>query len=387
MHSLRFGRFTQPIVLLCSHRELVHRFFLSFEEDLRRVGVALPSPALSDEEYFRAVAKMVLSPEHLPPSVDEALYAVQEMTSDEGRERLRAAFAADRPGMRVPDESSNLDLAILAWLDCPQLFTRKHAEVVLRRLCTFTYHLARRPVDRRATFRGLPPDAISGLRANIDAWCASHQKGVDTVTVGEFPIDGEYLYPIRHGENYARLATAEKARPVIHFRPGRDDLVVYSPALDEIRIHAKQPPMARLYRECFGYYLFEDPLYFACSALYTLAPLIEKGAEALSTDGFPGIVRITLREVKALLDGQVGETVTRNADDLFAGANADARRREVFPANCRPLQATLDFRFDAASAPRPVQIRLPNKLRVARRCDTRLVHEWLSHGEFRVPAP
>jgi len=90
MAVMRFKRFTKPQVLKQIGRELLGRFF-------GRVGGAgngkkleLPPASASDDEYFQGVARVLMSPEGLPDEIGEALYMVDEMSSDEGHDRLHA---------------------------------------------------------------------------------------------------------------------------------------------------------------------------------------------------------------------------------------------------------------------------------------------------------
>jgi hypothetical protein len=57
---------------------------------------------------------------------------------------------------------------------------------------------------------------------------------------------------------------------------------------------------------------------------------------------------------------------------------------EVLPGSSRLARATFDVHFCNSSRPRPVQIRLPNVLKVGRHCDVRSIDRWLCRRGFRV---
>ena len=101
MASIRFKRFTKPHVLKDIGRALLGRFFAKFKDDLAEKEVTLPDPALADEEYFGTLADVLLSPEGLPGTLNDALYAIDEMATEDGQQRLEEGVAEARDGDEV----------------------------------------------------------------------------------------------------------------------------------------------------------------------------------------------------------------------------------------------------------------------------------------------
>ena len=63
---IKFKLFNKPHVLKKIGRDLLARFFERFKTELQGNGLALPPPELSDDEYFDALSRLLLSPESLP---------------------------------------------------------------------------------------------------------------------------------------------------------------------------------------------------------------------------------------------------------------------------------------------------------------------------------
>jgi len=183
------------------------------------------------------------------------------------------------------------------------------------------------------------------------------------------------------------MATAPGVRRVkmLHFRPAKDDVVVYCPERDELRIHAGAKGERELYRCTFGMRLFGDDRYFSERKAFNLEPLRSEGAKMLEWDGDGRVARIVLHAVDVAYQGGFNEVVIRKSDDSFAAAQA--RGKDPIPDGDRLVRAAFDFWFAGAKKPRKVQVRLPNILKLGRYCDASVVHRWLSEKDLRETAP
>ena len=392
---MKFKRFTKPKFLKQVGRELLGQLFGRFSEELAMRKVTLPAAELDDEAYFKALSGLALAPDGLPDRLIETLFAIEEMANEEGQERLEAAASQAGLALKWDEMPSHGDIAVQVFLAKPELLAEKHNEQRLIRLATFEYFGSRRPVDRRGeppgpTAPDRPPFAAPGqpvldlLVADLDAWFKEHNRGEQTASVEVFAMDGEFWFLVRHGDTFARTAKVEKKKTeMLHFRPAKDDVVVYSPERDELRIHAGTKGEKELYRRAFGRRLMGDDGHFSERMAYTLQPLRTKGADALDTAGIAGLTRIVLRECEVALDSGHGEVLIRKADDLFAAAADGPTRREAIPTGGRVVRAAFEVYFGSSRKPRTVQVRTPNTLRLGRHCDAHLVHQWLAAQEFR----
>jgi hypothetical protein len=384
---IRFRRFTKPQVLRHIGRDLLSRFLFSFADELRSGNISLPQADISDDSYFQAVAKVLLCPEELPPRLNEALFAVDEMASVEGHERLQAAVEKQGLNLNLSSDCSREDFALQVWLVDPALLARKHNEQCLGRLTAFHHFSSTDPRTEPPLSIAPGSPSLETLRAGIDSWFAAHGRGEATTRIEPYPLDSEYWFLVRHGDSFSRTPKVENSKTeILHFRPERDDVVVYSPEQDEIRINARTKGERDLYRQQFGICLRGDRNYFCRNSTYTLEPLRTYGASCLATDGLEGISKIILRELEIVSDNRHCEVLVRQADDLFQ-FHALTDHGDPLMDSGRLTRAGFEFHFDDSSKPRPVQIRLPNLLKVGRHCDVSLINRWLWARGFRLKNP
>jgi hypothetical protein len=385
MATLRLKRFTKVQFLRGVGRKLLARFFERFAGELAERKVDLPKGDLPDGEYFAGLSKLLLSPEGLPDELTEALCMIDEMSNDAGQERLQNAIAESKLELKFDRESSHGDVAMRVWLEEPRLFAETHNQQQLVRLASFEYFGTRSAENKGKPFAGLGSEGMEGLRGDLDAWFVEHNRGHETTQISRHEIDGEWWFVIRHGDTFMRTARVEKQTTTcLHFRPAKDDVVVFSPVYDEIRIHAGTKGEKELYRQEFGVRLRGDGEYFSERKAFTLEPLREDGANALVWDGNGAVDRIVLREFEIARGGDHREVVIRKADDIFAAARD--RGKKAFPEGGKLVRAAFDVYFVGTKKPRKVQVRPPNLLKLGRHCDAAAVQKWLSGKHFRETA-
>ena len=379
---MRLKRFTKPNFLKEIGRELLGRFLSPFVSALTERKIPLPAPDLRDDEYFGALSRVAMSPDGLPDDMIEALYSIEEMATEEGQERLERAISQGELALKFGEKSSRGDIAMQAYLAAPELLAEKSNEMRLARLSSFEYYGCKTPVDRSGSFVEPPPETLALVTADLNAWFTENNRGEQTVYVEPYAIEGEFWFLVRHGDTFARLAKLEKGKlKMLHFRPAKDDVVVYSPKRDEIRIHAGTKGERELYQRTFGQRLFGEPKYFSERKAFTLEPLREDGPTALDMEGVGGIDRAVLREYEISFGGAFNTVVIRKEDDIFE--SAEARGQKAIPDAGRVVRATFDVYFEGEAKPRRVQVRPPNALKLGRYCDAGIIQRWLSEKKFR----
>jgi hypothetical protein len=383
---MRFKRFTKRAFLEEIGRDLLGRFFDKFKAGLADKQIVLPAPGLKQEEYFAALSRLVMHLDDLPPDLIEAIYAVEEMATAQGEERLQAAVARGELELTFKPESSRGDIAMQAYLAAPEVLAQQSNELRLARLSTFEYFGSKTPVDRSDAFGGASQDQLALITADLDEWFRKNNRGEEDAFVEPYAIDDEFWFLVRHGDTFARMAKLEKGRrlTILHFRPAKDDVVVYCPERDELRIHAGTKGERALYQSVFGRRLFGNDKRFSERKAFTLEPLLVDGPAALDWTGAEDVDRIVLREIEVAYPGGYNEVLIRKADDLFAAA--EARGRNAIPEGGRLARAAFDFWFTGAAKPRKVHVRPPNILKLGRYCDASVVQRWLSEKRFRETA-
>ena len=382
---MKFRGFTRPEFLRGIGRELLGQLFGRFSDELAAKRVVLPTIELSDDSYFRALSGLAMAPGGLPDNLIETLFAIEETANPEGQQRLEGAVALAGLPIQFREHSSHGDIAVQVWLARPQLLIEQHNALRLSRLVAFEYYGSKAPVDRGDALASPGGSVLELLAADLDAWCQTHNRGEQTAHIQVFPMDGEFWFLVRHGDTPARTAKVERRKmEVLHFRPVKDDVVVYSPERDEIRIHAGTKGEKELYRRAFGQRLLGDDDHFCEPKVYTLEPLREDCARALDARGLPGVEEIVLREVQVAWGRRLDHRIVHLGPDLHASARACGK--EAVPESGTVLRAGFDFHFAGQRKARRVELRTPNGLKAGRHCDARAVNEWLSERGFRVNA-
>lgn len=381
MTTLRLKCLNKPGVLKRVGRTLLTRFFEQFASELNSGGLALPPPELSDIDYFNALAQLLMRPENLPDALNEALVAVDDLSTPQGFEALEKDRGwSARQSLLKPD-STRQDIALQLWLADSMFLIDVHNHLRFARLSVFEYasHPNAGSTGRAATGSSSAPDksAILNLTFALDSWFATNHRGSETTRIEVYPLRDEYWFLIRHGDLFIRAPKVrQQTTEILHYRPERDDVVVYSPTIDEIRVNARTQGERDLYLHQFGLHLRGSADYFSHRAPYTLEPLRAQGAGALDPDGLEGISDIKLRELEIVLNNNQRETITRQAQDIFQCARP-------IPDKVHLARAIFDIQFAGAGKPHPVEIRPPNILKLSRRCDPYVVQDWLIKRGFR----
>lgn len=376
--------FSKPRFLEEIGRPLLEKFVHEFEAELAAKRIHLPNRSATDEEYFRELSALAISPDKLPSEMLEAMFVIEESATEEGQERIEAAVARGDIKATFQSDSSHADIALQAWLVAPQGLADVHNELRLSRLSAFEYFGSKSALDLSTTFVPPAKTILAHIAEDVDAWCAKHNRGEETAQIKPISIDDETWFLVRHGDTFSRTPKVEKrTSEIMHFRPAKDDVVVYSPSRDEIRIHAGTKGEKELYRKAFGRHIFDDEQYFSERKSYTLDPLRKAAEDALNTDGVNGLSQVVLREIEVAFHNAYDEVIIRKATDLFAAATASSHKRSAIPSG-RLVRATFDIYFGDPAKPRKVQLRPPNILKLGRHCDASVVQRWLSLREFRV---
>jgi hypothetical protein len=383
---MKFKKFTRPQFLRSVGRERLGRLFASFTEELKATGLALPHADLDDISWCNALAMIAMAPDGLPSELVETLLVIEEMATAEGQERLEAAVAEAGLGLIVSEGATHADIAVAVWLADPRLLVRQHALTRLSRVSAFEYFRSREGTDQAGKVGAPSPESLAEITAELDAWFQTHNRGRKTTRIQAYEIDEELCFAIGHGDTYARTAKVDGGKwAVLHFRPVQDDLVMYSPERDEIRIHARTKGERELYRQSFGQHLSQDPERFSERQAYTLEPLRARGMEALDTDGISCITGIGLREVEVAWSEGMKEAFVHKAEEVFLAAIL--RKRAALPETGKIVRAVFEVRFQGVEKTRRFEVRPPNRLKLTRQCDARVIHRWLSAQGFRVSAP
>jgi hypothetical protein len=110
--------------------------------------IELPAPGLKEGDYFAGLSRLVMRLDDLPPDLIKAIYAVEEMATEQGEERFQAAIERSELALTFQPESSRGDIAMHAYLAAPEVLAQQSNELRLARLSAFEYCGSKAPVDR-----------------------------------------------------------------------------------------------------------------------------------------------------------------------------------------------------------------------------------------------
>jgi len=385
MHALKLKRLPKLSVLKRISRPLLEEFFARFETALNGNGLALPPPGLSDDGFLKEIAALLMHPRQLPDGVNDALAVLEEMSAPRAFEQLEAApdWPVLQSGLKA--ESTREEMVLQLWLRDRDRLSRQHNALRLVRLTAFEYAATNMSADKRPPLDAADKLAIINLTTSLDAWFARNQRGAETTRIEVYPLRGDYYYLIRHADIFTRMPKVLRQNTeFLHFHPERDDVVVISPRLDEIRVNARTRSERDLYITQFGLHLRGDANYFSERAPYTLEPLRTHGADCLKPHGIPTLEQIRLRELEVAFPEQDHEIISRSPRGLFELAGSIGFDPNPVPDNGRLARAIFEMQFSSSKRLYPVEIRIPNILKVSRHCDFPAIQSWVCQAGFRI---
>jgi hypothetical protein len=129
--------------------------------------------------------------------------------------------------------------------------------------------------------------------------------------------------------------------------------------------------------------MITPPCLTHCSqpALYTLAPLVALGADALAPDPALGIKSVVLQELGIGWENVFQEVIVRRASDVFACAAAAGSWHDPLPPGARLVCAVLRFHVTGAGQPYLAEIWPPHILTLTPAYAAEPIKSWLAaHG-------
>lgn len=170
----------------------------------------------------------------------------------------------------------------------------------------------------------------------------------------------------------------------IDFVPARPDLLIFDKRTCVLSINAQLAEEHDVYRRMFGRVFFGSPDHFDVDELYTGDPLLIDSDRALSTDGFPPIREVVLREVRVRGDRNratfKGDRINEGVDPFVSGVAPS------LGADLNVEYARFAFHLRSRKRPTIVEIIAPNRCKVDRRFAGDIVRDFLlARGFLQLP--
>lgn len=377
--SLRLVRFTNWRHLKHLSRELLKKLVGPFVTKITGRGIELPAEDLEDRDYYTKWTGVFAHPENLPEDLTETLITIDEMSTEAAHENLMEQMELAGIGVEADEKPTAMEVAVQVHLKNPDFLKEKHAEERLRRLRSFVHYLPPAVAEARGFTR--PPDQdLERFADLVRPYFKKKVKG-EYVNVDCHEMDGEFWLIILHGETMTRtLEVQDDEKPhVLRYRPEADDVLVYNPGSNSIRINAGNVGAQREYAKHFGSLFFSDEGYFTLGKKFTFDP-VKVGREAFDNVEVEGVENVILREVRALRGWGQKAVLTLRANDVF---DVIENGHFYVGVNTPVVKVSLDFYFAGAeNQARSVRIVDENTASMARACDHAVVEKWLDEAGF-----
>jgi hypothetical protein len=379
MPNLKTKRFSNPETLKRIGDDMLIRLLSPFRDFFINRGLVLPAASGHANIDYDALAEVLMSPDtDSPDELADILYYMHEMSTPEAMDNLLDSLAERDLHLSICQNPTPTDVAVHVWLAYPDLLREKHAEQHLVRPRSFISFVT----DASTVPEYTPPDCerIRAIEASLDEWF-QHKKRGRCSRVYPHHKDGLVWFLVRHGEPYKREGRIqEDGSGSVYYRPEKHDVLIYAPAIGELRIHAGTKGERELYRKTFGFYLFGRDDFFPGNEKYTLEPL-KQGRSSLVCSDIDGIDSIVMKEIEFTIPGAVWEREIHKADDVFT---AFENRSFEIRDHIRISRASFKVQFSDSQKARTVTIRPSNNAQYGRDEDSVLVEHWLNARGFIV---
>ena len=378
MATYNLRRFAQPAVLKAIAPQRLHEFLGPHRSYLEGRGLSLPSPNAPNGLDHERLVEVLMSPDtDTPKDLVDALFFVNEMSTDEGMDLLLEEAEKNGLSLDGKPDPTVADVAVHVFLQDRQLLERKHAEQYLTRPRSFEYFQSEvRPVP---AFKQPSRGTLNVLEHDLDDWFEKKKRGRGS-RVFAYPKGDSIWFLVRHGDPFRREGSLDEGQTSsVFYRPEKHDVLVYEPALGELRMNACNKGEKETYRREFGRHVFGDEDFFPGTGKYTLEPLRRDGAASVVCTDVDGMDWVRLKEVQYLWGGAEREIEIRKAHDIFAAL--EGRGRSI-PATAPILRASFHVKFTDAKNPRTVTIRPSNIAQYTRDSDADVVEDWFQKRGF-----
>ena len=378
MATYNLRRFAQPAVLKAIAPKCLHEFLGPYRPYFDGRALSLPSPNASNGLDYERLVEVLMSPDTgTPKGLVDALYFVNEMSTDESMDLLLEEAETNGILLDGKPDPTAADVAVQVFLQDRQLLERKHAEQFLTRPRSFEYFQTEaRPVP---AFRQPSRETLATLERDLDDWFEKKKRGRGS-RVFVYPKGDSIWFLVRPGDPFRREGSLDGGRTSsVFYRPEKHDVLVYEPALGDLRMNACNKGEKETYRREFGRHLFGDEEFFPGTGKYTLEPLRTAGPASIVCTDIDGMDWVRLKEVQFLWGGAQREIEIRKANDIFAALEGRGRS---LPAMTPIIRASFHVKFTDAKNPRTVTIRPSNIAQYTRDSDADVVEDWLQRRGF-----
>ncbi len=378
--SIQLKRFSRVATLKSVNLFLLRRFLAPYRRFFDAYGLDVTGRATAFD--YEGVAQLLMAPdEETPEPLLDALFFIDEVA----HELLFDALYDRALGAGIPvdrdTELSPADLAVLVWLEQPEVLERFHAEQFLTRPKRFESFVA--PLGTPGKIPQISEDICDALECDLNRFFTTRHKGRGTRVFPFVREDGIWLL-VRHGQQIRREGTVEPdgRSKNIYYRPEKFDVLVYFPENCELTIHTSTKGECAAYCQVIGDRVFGDGDFFRSSHVvprYALSRILQQGRDMLICSDVEGIDAVRLVELQVRHGGGLGHREIHRAEDVFDALDDIGR---VIPHDARPIRAGFKILFSDSRRWRTVTLCVPNAAVYDRDSDSEAVNRWLRQRGF-----
>lgn len=364
------------IPFLTTHAAYCKRNGLSLDERVARAD---------RDGWYRTLQRIVRGDDPARPErLRAAARRVAHLADEGGRDRLAATLRRhDLGGELTSDRRSDLELALAVYERHPTLFEEAARFKQAAAKDNFWEYL-----PRRASRGGSPPSptATEALRAAMSEYHFGYgHSAYCQLDVEDDERELRFMFSRGNAHRSHGIINREEEREQSDYTPEACDLAVLDRVTGRLSLSIGKLPHVEFTRRLFGRVLYGDESYFSVSAIYTGAPLVERGAAALSPRGIPGLREVILRKL-----------TLRHEDGGHCMLGHD--ESSVFPCYQRAFEMLtqeghvvthmkFDLRYADSSRFRPLEIHTPNHIIFDRHNADAIVREYLVARGFASFGP
>jgi hypothetical protein len=371
IYNLR--RFSKPEFL----RQVAPELLLTFLRRFPEFDVCLKDGGTIN---YNNLGQRLASPTgKIDPAMFDALALIDEMSVDRNFDLLQDVVGNKSYAMELADNASVADLALLLWLHEPRKLEQLHAKFNGNAPRSFIYFYGE-SIDKKQM---APPSRnLRQKLARLLNRIFSRKRRGRTVRVVVLEEPDEYCFLLRKGEPLTRDSsiTPEGKTNNIYYRPERFDIAVLRPKISEIRlaIYHKTPWIIEAYRTMFGYVFYGDREFFSGDDVFTLEPLVTKGAKALSCKEVDGMESVTLVQCKfATAKKEIAAVHGDLAMKIVGGLKLELLE------GAKIVSAKFRVKFTDSKAERMVTVKAGNMAEFKYDDDGRKIEKWLIEKGFK----
>lgn len=332
-----------------------------------RRGVKLTGTEVGTPGWYRALDRLINGPDHeRPETLAEALARIARLACESGHARIQEVMV-EQGGEGLVGRGERLtpcELAIRAYVHrrpCFDLAYARHRASYTRRFVELMPRTPK-PIGPQVTAA-----AVDRLRTAIGAFYeARNHTGFADVDVRRVVDTNAYAFALVHGRapRIVGLIDEREQRASARQVHEKQDVIHVDAPSGRLGISVATPVEEAAITRAFAEAMFDDPDHYQKEAIYTGAPLVEQGIEALDATQVAGVERVQLKRLQLAAHQMVMNIHGEGLQGLWHTALG---REALRDATVTSMHLHVTVRLPKGLSVRSVTLTPPNRIELDRR--------------------